>query len=166
MTYHIFKRNGGILGSDGANGSKAHGRDRPAIGPSTHATFLCGVNDCASAFDVGFVHLVRIAHPQAIIGGHVEHKLTARHGVLERSWITQVAACYFSAQLSNVFRSARRAHQQAQPSAALRQSAGHVAADESSGSCDERFHVLFSLSRAQRGSLSLQGGQASAYPIP
>src|SRR6185312_11045819 len=97
------------------------------------------------SFNIGPIHLVRIAYPDAVISGHMKNNFTTLHGFAQGFRLAQITHSHFRAEVGNVVGAAGRANKQAQVRTLLSKRAGNMTADEPGGSCDECFHADFFL---------------------
>jgi hypothetical protein len=70
---------------------EAHGGDRGGVDEARDVFFAGDAEQGAGAFDVGAVHGVGIADPEAVVGGDVEDSVAAADGVAEGVRFEEVA---------------------------------------------------------------------------
>lgn len=112
---------------------------------SLYAAFRGRFENGSGAIDVRAIHLMGIAHPEAVIGGDMEYGVAAGHGFGQRCGLAQIANGGLSFETCEIFQIAGGADEQAQVCALVRQSAGHVRAKESGSACEENFQEQFSV---------------------
>ena len=143
VAHHVFERHGRVFVPDSAarNADTTHGAGiYDALDPGVPG----GLQQVAGSLHVGAVEIVRVAGPQPVVGGHVEHQAATGGGAFERSGVAQVAGANFDVQPGHP---AARAHQGADRTAALQQNAGHVPAKKAGCAGDQSgFHGFTSKS--------------------
>ncbi len=81
---------------------EADGGHARSVDHAPHANLAGGVKNCPRALYVRAIHLLWIAHPEAVVGGHVEDRLAARHCFFERRRVAEIAGrglCFESLQI-------------------------------------------------------------------
>ena len=110
--------------------AKPHRGHARRINDTPHALLPCRLKQCPRALDIRSVHLLRIAHPQPVIGRHMKHDFAASDCLLNRSRIAQIPDHALRIQIRNIPQIARSPHQQPQLSSLGSQSASHMTAQK------------------------------------
>ena len=74
---HVLDRDRRVFIDDQAIGAEVHGGDAGGVDEALHAGFARHAQQFAGAVDVGAIHRLRVADPEAVIGGdvHDEHRI-------------------------------------------------------------------------------------------
>ena len=88
---HVFEGDGRVFVDDHAVGAEVHGGHAGRVDEALHAGLAGHAQQFARAVDVGAVHGLRIANPEAVIGGHVDHGIAAGEAGSQRFRLRQIA---------------------------------------------------------------------------
>ena len=120
---------------------ESHGGDARGINHAAYLVFAGRLQNRLGASHVGAIHLIRIAHPQPIVGGYVKYHIASRHGFLQGRSVAQVANHSIGPQLLNISEVAAGTDQKPKVCAFRGQSASHVTAHESRCTGEEDQHL-------------------------
>ena len=129
--------------------SESHRRHTRRVHHAPHTLLPRRFEQRARALDIRAIHLLRIAHPQPVIGRHVKHNLAAGKRLLNRSRVAQIAGNPIGLQILNIPQIAGRPHQQPQLRSLFRQNASYMTAQESRSAGDKSFQTQFSVLSSQ-----------------
>src|SRR5580698_11258504 len=79
MPDHVGERDGRVLVDDGAVGLESHRRYAGGVDDTPDALFAGDTQQLAGTVYIGGIHLLRIAHPEAIVGGNMEDEVAIAH---------------------------------------------------------------------------------------
>src|SRR5579863_405949 len=144
MADHVGQRDGRIFVGGIPVTSESHRSDARGVNHAPDAVLARRFENSARALDVGTVHFVRIAHPEAVIGGDVKYGVAAGDGFVERGRSAEVAGGGFGVESFEIFQIAGRAYKQAELCALARQDASNVGAEESRSASYEDLQEKFS----------------------
>src|SRR5579859_2315506 len=119
--------------------SKSHGCNARSVNDATYAILPRSFQNRARAIHIRSIHLLRIAQPEAVVGGDVKYRVASKHSLLQRRRIAQVAGRSFGVQSFKIFQIAARADKQAQLRSLPSENASDMRAEKSGSACDESF---------------------------
>ena len=134
---HVVERDGRVLIDDGAVVLEAHGRDARRVDDACDANFARQLEQLARAVDVGGVHLLGIANPQAVVRGNVDQSIASGQRRSQLLRLAQIADNGLGIETRKRIEAAGRAGQQTQLRARVGIAPRHMAAHEARRSCDE-----------------------------
>jgi hypothetical protein len=105
---------------------ESHGRDGAGVHHAADTLLSGGPDDIAGALDVGAIHLLRVAHPKAVIGGNVEDEIAALHAASKGFRVSEISGHELRFKLFYVRRPAGLSRQQAKLGALRGQLARNV----------------------------------------
>ena len=77
---HVGERDWSVLVDDDTVSAEVHGGDGGGVDDAADIGFAGGAEEIAGAINVGAVHGVGVANPEAVIGGYVEDGFAALQG--------------------------------------------------------------------------------------
>ena len=131
---------GVVFVDDGAVGFEAHSSDAGCVDGARHTFFAGNLEQGAGSLDVGRVHGLRIADPEAVVGGYMHQGSAATDGRAEGFGLEQIADDGFCLEAFEVAEIAGRADKEPQLRTPLGELTGDVRTDESGGSGEKDFH--------------------------
>ena len=119
---------------------KRHGGDAGGVDDAGDAGFAGQAQQVAGAVDVGAVHRIGVANPEAVVGGNVHHCVAALERGREGFGLGEIADDGVAGDAFEIGEIAGFADEQPEFSALIGKGFGDVMAYESGGACEEDFH--------------------------
>ncbi len=140
MADHVAERDGRVFVDDHAVAAEVHGGDARCVDDALDAGFAGQLEQVAGAIDVGAVHGVGIANPEAVVGGYVDDGIAALKGGGVGVGLGEIADLGLAVDAFEIGEVAGLADEEAEVGAFSGQCAGHMMAYKSGGACQEDLH--------------------------